>query len=346
MMMGDDNLLSQDDIDSLMQGFGGEGGQPPSDLGGGSGKGSPDDFSKAIEFIVEQAMSVVSTVLNKTVKMGVHKIEHSSPSIIEGTEEKYKDESLLLKTIFKEGIEGDLFYVLTKKDSAMLADLMMMGDGNVAFEEDHKDALAELFNQIMGAVCTALGTELSIAISSGPSELVDFDLSNLPFDASELIQATISLDVEGIESSEFLILLSPEIQKALKERFGNENSSKEIEEELLATEESTSEEVLDLTSKTGDKALYATSGNSNIDMLMDIPLEVTIELGRSELSIRKILELGPGSIIELDRKASEPVDLLINDKIVARGEVVVVDEYFGIRIVSLLSPEERIKHLR
>ena len=67
---------------------------------------------------------------------------------------------------------------------------------------------------------------------------------------------------------------------------------------------------------------------------------------RTRLSIRKILELGPGSIIELDRLAGEPVDLLVNDKVVAKGEVVVVDEYFGIRIISLASPEERIKQLK
>jgi flagellar motor switch protein FliN len=84
----------------------------------------------------------------------------------------------------------------------------------------------------------------------------------------------------------------------------------------------------------------------NIQMLLDINLNVTIELGRTRLSIRKILELGPGSIIELDRLAGEPVDLLVNDKVVAKGEVVVVDEYFGIRIISLVSPEERIKQLR
>jgi flagellar motor switch protein FliN len=84
----------------------------------------------------------------------------------------------------------------------------------------------------------------------------------------------------------------------------------------------------------------------NIQMLLDINLNVTIELGRTRLSIRKVLELGPGSIIELDRLAGEPVDLLVNDKVVAKGEVVVVDEYFGIRIISLVSPEERIKQLK
>jgi flagellar motor switch protein FliN/FliY len=99
---------------------------------------------------------------------------------------------------------------------------------------------------------------------------------------------------------------------------------------------------------TVDASLTMSSGASsaNVDILLDVPLNITIELGRTRLSIRKILELGPGSIIELDRLAGEPVDLLVNDKVVARGEVVVVDEYFGIRVLSLISPEERIKQLR
>ena len=81
-------------------------------------------------------------------------------------------------------------------------------------------------------------------------------------------------------------------------------------------------------------------------MLLDVELDVSIELGRTNLSIKRILEMGPGSIVELDRMAGEPVDLLVNSKVVAKGEVVVVDENFGIRIVSLVSPEERIRSLR
>jgi flagellar motor switch protein FliN/FliY len=84
----------------------------------------------------------------------------------------------------------------------------------------------------------------------------------------------------------------------------------------------------------------------NIDLLLDVELEITIELGKYELSIKKILDLAPGSIVELDKMAGEPVDLIVNNKIVARGEVVVVDENFGIRIVSLVSAEDRIKSLR
>jgi len=92
----------------------------------------------------------------------------------------------------------------------------------------------------------------------------------------------------------------------------------------------------------------ATSGKStrNIDLLMDVDLPVSIELGRTRMNVSDILSLGPGSVVELDKLVGEPVDLLVNSKCVARGEVVVVDENFGLRITQLVSPEERIKNLQ
>jgi flagellar motor switch protein FliN/FliY len=83
----------------------------------------------------------------------------------------------------------------------------------------------------------------------------------------------------------------------------------------------------------------------NIDLLMDVDLPVSIELGRTRMSISDILSLGPGSVVELNKLAGEPVDLLVNNKQVARGEVVVVDENFGLRITQLMTPEERLKSL-
>jgi flagellar motor switch protein FliN/FliY len=83
----------------------------------------------------------------------------------------------------------------------------------------------------------------------------------------------------------------------------------------------------------------------NIEILMDVKLPVAIELGRTQLSVNDILDLAPGSVVELNKLAGEPVDLLVNNKVVARGEVVVVDENFGLRVTSLISPEDRIKSL-
>ena len=83
----------------------------------------------------------------------------------------------------------------------------------------------------------------------------------------------------------------------------------------------------------------------NLDILMDVKLPVSIELGRTEMTIHDILDLAAGSVVELSKLAGEPVDLLVNNKVVAKGEVVVVDENFGLRVTSLISPEDRIKSL-
>ena len=74
----------------------------------------------------------------------------------------------------------------------------------------------------------------------------------------------------------------------------------------------------------------------NIDLIMDVPLEVTVELGRTSKSIKEILDFSPGTIIELDKLAGEPIDVLVNGKFVAKGEVVVIEENFGIRVTEII----------
>jgi flagellar motor switch protein FliN/FliY len=83
-----------------------------------------------------------------------------------------------------------------------------------------------------------------------------------------------------------------------------------------------------------------------LDMLLDVPLEVNVELGRTRMTIQDLLQLGPGSVIELDKVAGEPLDILVNGRLVARGEAVVVNDKFGIRITDIVSPQERIQRLR
>lgn len=84
----------------------------------------------------------------------------------------------------------------------------------------------------------------------------------------------------------------------------------------------------------------------NIDVLLDVPLEMVVELGRSEMQVKDVLDLASGSVVELDRMTSEPINVLVNGKLVARGEVVVVDESFGVRISHIVSPMERLAQLK
>ena len=86
--------------------------------------------------------------------------------------------------------------------------------------------------------------------------------------------------------------------------------------------------------------------SNNLNMLFDIPLQVTVELGRTKRSVKEILEMSSGSIIELDKLAGEPVDILVNNRHIAKGEVVVIDENFGVRITDILSQSERLSNLR
>ena len=84
---------------------------------------------------------------------------------------------------------------------------------------------------------------------------------------------------------------------------------------------------------------------ANLDLILDIPLSVTVELGRSKMLINDLLQLGQGSVIELTKLVGEPLEVLVNDKLVARGEVVVVNEKFGVRLTDIVTPMERVKSL-
>ena len=84
----------------------------------------------------------------------------------------------------------------------------------------------------------------------------------------------------------------------------------------------------------------------NLDVVLDIPVNISMEIGRTKISIRNLLQLNQGSVVELDRLAGEPMDVLVNGTLIARGEVVVVNEKFGIRLTDIISPAERVKKLK
>ncbi len=90
----------------------------------------------------------------------------------------------------------------------------------------------------------------------------------------------------------------------------------------------------------------ASSIETNLDVILDIPVTLSMEIGRTELPISSLLQLNQGSVVELDRLAGEPMDVLINGTLIAHGEVVVINEKFGIRLTDVISPAERVKKLR
>jgi len=115
------------------------------------------------------------------------------------------------------------------------------------------------------------------------------------------------------------------------------------EEENTATDAEGAEEAVQ--AEEGSEDLGEQDESKSLDMILDIPLTVTVELGRSKMLINDLLQLGQGSVVELTKMVGEPLEVLVNQKLVARGEVVVVNEKFGIRLTDIISPMERVQSL-
>ena len=113
------------------------------------------------------------------------------------------------------------------------------------------------------------------------------------------------------------------------------------------TDEAAVEENDELANEEGDnKSPDKANGEpASLDLILDIPLTVTVELGRSKMLINDLLQLGQGSVVELTKLVGEPLEVLVNNKLVARGEVVVVNEKFGVRLTDIVTPMERVKSL-
>jgi flagellar motor switch protein FliN/FliY len=102
---------------------------------------------------------------------------------------------------------------------------------------------------------------------------------------------------------------------------------------------------LEAQAETGSAAVASTSADIKLDVILDVPVTVSMEIGRTSINIRNLLQLNQGSVIELDRFAGEPMDVLVNGTLIAHGEVVVVNDKFGIRLTDVISPSERVKKL-
>ncbi len=323
--MAEDGPLSQADIDALTSGLLG-------DAGGTRGVDTRALRPEA-EFVLEQITNVLGVLLNRQSTLSVNDIRAADQASLSMD---FESDALLVRLPMNQGLPGEMCLLTHKTTAAILCGLMMGGDGSEAFKDEDIDALNEFGNQVMGAVCTSLGSRYGTSVSAGQAQTGAYsaDQSPFPLEGSAIIDA--DLAIEGFPGSVLRLLWSPPLASKLGEGPDSAHAEGGNDNDTLSP------------SGGFDVSMSRSTSQAppNVQMLLDINLNVTIELGRTRLSIRKILELGPGSIIELDRLAGEPVDLLVNDKVVAKGEVVVVDEYFGIRILTLISPEERIKQLK
>jgi flagellar motor switch protein FliN/FliY len=193
----------------------------------------------------------------------------------------------------------------------------------------------------------SMADESSDEVSSEETPEASEDMPESPDEtpeASAESEENAEEDEQPADSNSDGLLSQDDIDSVLKDAIGNNSD---------ASFDTPSEEIggqIDPEVKQADFQQLSSSSRGgeqkNIELLMDVELPISIELGKTKMNISDILGLAPGSIVELDKLVGEPVDLLVNQRCVARGEVVVVEENFGLRITQLVSPEERLRNLK
>ncbi len=346
------DILSQEQIDALLSS---ENLGSSSESGLDSASAIQSDAGPALKTFINSfcghAGAIVSTLLN-TDTMFI--AEDCRKADLSSLEEIVGQDGVFLTISVKSGIAGQFHLLMRKGDVAVISDLMLMGDGTAPYNDDHREAMNEMINQVTNAFENASLNEIGVQISGGSVSTSDLDLSILPEPLASSLMVPVTVTVGEKVNSAAVLYFSSSFSDAVSAAVAVSSQ----EETAPAPVGFNTSELDDLSKVTSfdsqqdDFREMTLAGapikapKENIEMLLDIDLDVSIELGRSSLTIKRILDLAPGAVVELDRMAGEPVDLLVNNKVVAKGEVVVIDESFGIRIVSLVSPEERIKSLR
>ncbi len=284
---------------------------------------------------------------------------------------------IALKVRFLSGIDGDNVLVMSIKDAIIIADIMMGGDGkNVEDRETLNEieisAVSEAMNQMIASSATSMSTMFQKVIDiSTPETIVsyNFDESDKLFsgyDKEDIVKIKFHMSVGDLINSKIVQILSIDtgkniINTMLNDQNGFREGSKDqkyddtsLDNQNLETYDVKEDSQENLTKKSynvSEAVLmplsqgYNPKASNNIDLILDVPLEISVVLGRTKKNVADILNLGTGSLVELEKLAEEPVDILVNGKQIATGEVVVVNENFGVRITAILSNAERVKNL-
>jgi flagellar motor switch protein FliN/FliY len=226
------------------------------------------------------------------------------------------DSSLSFQFVISAGLQGTVAVEIRTPDLLLLAQkfLAEASDPLAALRQDHKEALEELLRQIAGVVATGL---------KGKWGETKID-----------VQACDPPAWEGIT----LTLRASEAAGSLPLRL-------RLSSELLASLSSSPSAVAQAPAKTEQSPTADDRNEPNFDLLLGVDLNLTLRFGQCVMSLRDLLDLNSGSVIELDREVTEPADLLLGDKLVARGEVVIVDGNYGIRITEVTDPRQRLSTL-
>ena len=232
-------------------------------------------------------------------------------------------------------IQGDMAILTSEAGALSLAQILVSDQLNAAvpFDKDRRDAFEEFLRQVLGQVATSLKQAAGGEVEVKPSG------NEVPSwtDASSL---GIRITGEKLKPIQLTLMVSQELVKSLQ-------PSPEAKEP--PTQKTPAPPAVPTAPEAEPTPLPqpepAGTRNSNLELLLDVMLDATIRFGQKHMLLREILELHPGSAVALDRQVQEPVDLLVGGRVVAQGEVVIVDGNYGLRITEILSPLQRIELL-
>ncbi len=314
------------------------------------------------------AATTLFTLLNQKVTITTPKVKETTIEEVFGD---FDDPCVTIDVRYTVGIEGTNLMILDSKDVKVITDLMLGGDGtNIEGEltEMHLSAISEAMNQMIGSSSTSLSEMLGkmidisppIAVSKPVEEMLQ-EFDDYPRDEPSVI-ISFDMKVGELVDSEIMQMMPLSMAKDLiKSMMGGADE----EEEIVAPEPAASPEpqpamqaepapapqqaqmvqkpqqpvsAQPVTFQSFDSAVDLTHIASDIALIKEVPLEISVELGRTVKKISDILDFASGSIIELDKIVGEPLDILANGKIIAKGEVVVIEENYGVRITEIVVP--------
>jgi flagellar motor switch protein FliN/FliY len=193
-----------------------------------------------------------------------------------------------------------------------------------------------LIEAILQGICLALGQikKTPVTVSGVTTKIQGFNIPESLKEEAQILRTTVRITSEQLEGTLTWLTDTPVAVFMLEEDHLNEAQDSRFKDYSSISSSSDPE-----------KTQLNSSTTSNIGILLDVPLEISVELGRARMIVKEVIELGAGSIIEIDKAAGEPVDILVNNRLVAKGEVVVIEDNFGVRITEILTPNERIAKL-
>jgi len=368
-----EGFLSQDEIDALLRGEATSSSSTPE-----LSAMEQDALGEIGNISMGSAATTLSVLLGRRVSITTPRVSVSNLEEIKG---QYPLPYLVIEVGYTHGIVGTNVLAIREQDALIIADLMMGGDGlnpPTELNELYMSAVSEAMNQMMGGVATSMSTMFRKKIDIAPPNvnLIDFavasSISNAVGTDDNIVRVAFRMEVEDLIDSEIMQILPIDVAKEMVDSLMNAvqppPAAAPVAEAPKTADTSASQAQ---TAKAQQQVAAASVAkqhiqpvnvqpvqfaplvqgtmpvtDTNIDLIMDVPLQVTVELGRTRKLIRDILELAPGSVVELDKLAGEPVDILVNGKLIAKGEVVVIDENFGVRITDIISPLERTYSLQ